>query len=241
MESIESAAFSAWPALDSQDLYGWHLRFADGYTKRANSANCTQDSEELSESQVDHIKQIYQNRGLQPIFRLTSISAPPQIDSLLAEKRYRFVDMSLVMTTSLDIQRQAELPTCAASPESWLNIFQQVSGKLEASQAIHLKMLQSIKSPCAFAIKKSQDGVPTSCGLGVLEQGQLGLFDVATSPDYRRRGLARELCGELLQWGSKMEAKVAFVQVVAANSSAISLYESLGFRYAYHYWYRIGD
>lgn len=86
---LELAAFSAWPALEQQDFEGWHLRFARGYTKRANSANCTPEAAELSEDRLAHIERLYRARGQTPVFRLTSCSAPPQTDSFLASKGYR--------------------------------------------------------------------------------------------------------------------------------------------------------
>ena len=30
---LEELAFRGWPALESRDIAGWRLRFADGYTK----------------------------------------------------------------------------------------------------------------------------------------------------------------------------------------------------------------
>ena len=36
---LEELAFRSWPALETRDIAGWRLRFAGGYTKRANSIN----------------------------------------------------------------------------------------------------------------------------------------------------------------------------------------------------------
>jgi ribosomal protein S18 acetylase RimI-like enzyme len=45
----------------------------------------------------------------------------------------------------------------------------------------------------------------------------------------RRRGLARDLCGALLGWGGDRGATRAYVQVLADNTAATQLYESMGF------------
>jgi GNAT superfamily N-acetyltransferase len=240
MHALESAAFAAWPALEQEDLYGWHLRFARGYTKRANSANCTPEAAELSEDRLAHIERLYRARGQTPVFRLTSCAAPPQTDSFLASKGYRFTDPSLVMTAPLTAVDAPAPAAFTADAETWLDAFQQVSGKLGPDQAIHLDMLKAIQAPCAFASKSSPPGHPVCCGLGVLVKEQLGLFDIATRPANRQQGLARALCTELLAWGAQSAAKLAFLQVVASNAAAIHLYEKMGFRRAYTYWYRVG-
>jgi ribosomal protein S18 acetylase RimI-like enzyme len=43
----------------------------------------------------------------------------------------------------------------------------------------------------------------------------------------------------LLSWGRKMGAEQAYLQVMLSNEPALSLYEKLGFREAYRYWYRV--
>jgi N-acetylglutamate synthase len=45
----------------------------------------------------------------------------------------------------------------------------------------------------------------------------------------RRRGLAREVCSALLFWGCGRGATRAYVQVLADNSAATTLYESMGY------------
>jgi len=238
MNSLESAAFAAWPAFEEHDLDGWRLRFAQGYTKRANSANSTSVSVDLDADRLAHIERLYRQRGLPAVFRLTSLDAPPNTDSFLAGKGYRFTDLSLVMVAPLNVKPEATALSLAPDAQSWLDAFQKVSGKLDPDQAIHLKLLQAIQSPCAFAVEHSGEE-PICCGLGVCVQDQLGLFDVATSPTYRCRGLAKNLCAGLLAWGQQSGAQSAFLQVIGSNTAAIGLYESLGFRRVYHYWYRV--
>ena len=52
LQALEAAAFSAWPSQHSIDVHGWLLRLDRGYTKRANSANATAHSSELTPNRL---------------------------------------------------------------------------------------------------------------------------------------------------------------------------------------------
>jgi ribosomal protein S18 acetylase RimI-like enzyme len=56
----------------------------------------------------------------------------------------------------------------------------------------------------------------------------------------RRRGIGRELVSSALRWARLRGARQAWLQVLADNTGAIGLYESMGFRtaYSYAYWQR---
>lgn len=64
--------------------------------------------------------------------------------------------------------------------------------------------------------------------------------NVATHPDYRRRGIARQLTESALELARKKGADEIWLQVRADNPGAIALYEQLGFvaRAARSEWYR---
>ena len=238
LQALESAAFSAWPAQTSVDVQGWLLRLDRGYTKRANSANATAHSRALTANDVEAIELRFREAGLVPTFRLTSFAPIEDSDRLLDSRGYRSCDASLVMTRSLAGIADAHEPVFASDAAAWLDAFGYASGKRGNDQAVHLEILRRITAPCAWAVH-SEAAPSLTCGLGVLVDDKLGLFDIVTRQGHQRCGLASQLCKGLLAWGARRGAQSAFLQVVAGNAPAIHLYEQLGFETAYRYWDRV--
>jgi ribosomal protein S18 acetylase RimI-like enzyme len=245
--ALEAAAFAAWPCLEEAHLDGWRLRFASGYTKRANSANATSVSGAMSDAGIDEVERRYAARGLPAIFRLVSfLPDAAATDAALEARGYVLTDRSLVMTAPLSASNEAldaaaGTVALAHGAAPWLRAYQSVSGQIGPGQATHLSMLGAVDGPAAFAFDApgGDDAAAACVGLGVLHGGRLGLFDVATREDARGQGRATRLCAGLMAWGRDAGATGAFLQVVAANARAIALYERLGFRRAYDYWYRV--
>ena len=77
------------PALQQILFDGWVLRFARGYTKRANSINPLFGSALEVGAKVDACARLYEEKGLPPIYRLTPFSHPPELDPVLAQRGYR--------------------------------------------------------------------------------------------------------------------------------------------------------
>lgn len=242
MQFLEAAAFAAWPSRETEIFKGWHLRFDKGYTKRANSANASDQALELSASDLDHIEHRFRSHGLSPVFRLTPHTPMTETDQRLIQRGYRMADLSLVMTAPLwqPLGTHAHEVALEFAPHAaaWLSHFEAITEKTGSDTAAHLDILNRIDGQTAFALKTASHG-PVSCGLGVVSGDRLGLFDIATHSAHRHRGLAKALCRDLMAWGHAAGARTAYLQVVAANAPAIRLYEQLGFRVAYHYGYRV--
>ena len=83
------------------------------------------------------------------------------------------------------------------------------------------------------------NGQPVACGLGVCEGDKVGLFDIVTEPSQRGKGLGQQLIAGILAWAVDNGAQTAYLQVMLNNEAALRLYEKLGFREIYQYWYRI--
>jgi ribosomal protein S18 acetylase RimI-like enzyme len=105
-------------------------------------------------------------------------------------------------------------------------------------RTLHDRMLSQISSQVGYAAI-GRRGRIVACALGIVESGWLGIFDVVVEQDERRRGHGERLMQGLLSWGREMGAEQAYLQVMLSNAPALSLYEKLGFREAYRYWYRV--
>jgi len=99
---LERLAFRARPALETIEIDGWVLRFAGGYTKRANSVNPQFSSTLPAEEKIARCESEYRARGLPTIFRLTPFSQPPELDEILERSGYTLLDRSVVLTAPLD-------------------------------------------------------------------------------------------------------------------------------------------
>lgn len=68
-------------------------------------------------------------------------------------------------------------------------------------------------------------------GFGVLGRAgdEAEIESLAVSAPWRRRGIAKRLCRELLGWAHARGAKYASLEVRVSNTGARGLYESLGF------------
>lgn len=60
-------------------------------------------------------------------------------------------------------------------------------------------------------------------------EGEADVMNVAVHPDFRRRGIAEELCRQLVSVLNERDVHRLTLEVRASNAPAIALYEKLGF------------
>jgi GNAT superfamily N-acetyltransferase len=238
---VEEASLNAWPAMQQILLDGWLLRFSRGFTKRANSIvplyPGLQPLQDTLAEKVRYCENLYAREQLQTIFRLTSIADPRHLDSYLQTRGYAYEEPTQVLgATLVDFASAPGFRLLAI--DEWLAVYARLTDMPIAAQSLHGAILAGIQGRCAFAVLHVE-GKPVACGLGVVEQDLLGLFDIVTHPDHRRAGHATAVVKSLFTWGLAEGAVNGYLQMVADNQPAQILYENLGFELLYEYWYRV--
>jgi N-acetylglutamate synthase len=244
IRKLEEISMNAWPCLQTMLLDGWILRFAEGYTYRANSINpiyCS--NEEDMDQKINVCEKFYRGQNLPVVFKMTSIALPANLDQVLQQKGYKLTASSLVLT--LDIDKIMDLGTVEYFTEikeevtsEWINDFCRLNNKNEANKSVMIKMFENITNKTCF-MRLFLDGEVAACGLGVVEGDFIGLYDIVTNNEFRRQGFGTALVSEIINWGILNGANVAYLQVVNDNIPALNLYNKLGFNEKYQYWYRV--
>ncbi len=238
---IEEVALNSWPALQQILFDGWVLRFSEGYTKRANSVNPLFASSLDVDAKIDTCERLYAERGLPTVFRLTPFSSPAGLDAVLERRNYEKVAPTSVL--HLELKDYAIQPTPPAELHhervgDWLDIFCRFSASPLEKHQVHRRMLRAIPGK-RFLVSLMDSEQVVACGLGVLENGYLGLFDLITDPQRRNEGYGTKLVSSLLRLAQDEGGLRAYLQVVDRNTAARRLYARFGFQKVYPYWYRV--
>ena len=233
---VEEASLNAWPALSQTVFDGWLLRFARGFTKRANCVVPLYpgDGSLGLIQKVRYCENQFAKERLKTIFRLTTLQNNAPLDQCLEDRGYAHLDQSAVMTGPT---RDGPVDVHLHPIDDWLAAYCELTGMPEPARSLHRLLLGAINSECAFATL-AEHGQVRACALAVVDHKLVGLFDLVTHPDYRRQGYARRLVSSLMAWGHQRGARHAYLQVVAENQPAVALYRQLGFSELYQYWYR---
>lgn len=210
IRNLEHAAALAWPGVEQEWVDGWLLRYGLGSTRRANSAVPLGVSGGLGA-----IVDWYTARGATPL-----VAAP---DRLFRVPSGVPTDAeNLVMTIDLPLGGpRGEVMFAVRPDEEWLRLYR---------RPVPVEVLTAVvNGSVTFA---SVGG--SAVGRGAVTTAPdgtrwAGLSAVHVLPEYRGHGLARTVCAALLAWGLAGGATRAYAQVLADNSAAVALYESMGF------------
>lgn len=238
---IEELSFNALPALRTIEYDGWIIRLSKGFTKRANSVNPLYPSTINLEEKIEKCREIFRDNNLPTIFKLTSGGFQHGLDKLLNSRGYASIEPTIVRGIDLKNVPQPDIKSIiiySSLDDQWIKDYCRLSSiKLEQIDTLRF-MLQNIKTDRLF-VSLLDKGNVVACGLGVIEKGYIGIYDVIVDKEHREMGYGQQLMLNLLDLGRIKGARYSYLQVLAKNIPALHLYSKLGFKDLYNYWYRV--
>lgn len=230
----------SWRARSEVNVDGWIVRLAGGVTQRANSVLPAAAPPDLPDAVV-RVEKLYQDRGLAPSFQISPAAQPAGLDQVLAGRGYEWRSPTNVQVAAAgDVLRQ--LPLCCTDVdvkdepgEDWMDLWWAVDGRGRTeARAIAREILTA--GPALYA--SVRDGVGTAAVGRLALVGQwAGVYCMAVRPDVRRRGYAMSVLRALIEHAADRGVRHTWLQVVADNDAARTLYRRAGFAdlYGYHY------
>jgi len=237
--AVENAAHNAWPAIEEQQMPYGILRFAHGYTRRANSLALFDAETADYETLLADCETFFADRAQPAMIRVPGLPFLSGLDRFLSTKGYIAEAPSLVMVQQLNDQPAVSIAARRLDRTSWLDNYYSISGKSVLERCNHEQLISRIESEIFFAVIDNEQGIPACCALAINYNGVVGIYNVATAPSFRRQQWASVLMTALLDWGRSAGASYAYLQVEESNLPAVSLYRKAGFSELYRYCYRV--
>ncbi len=258
VDAIERRAYAAWPAEEVMHLGGWRLRAMRGVSRRANSV--WPSSGALSdhgaeregggapsergvelESRIERAEAWYESKGLSAAFQLTRRATPRGLDTALERRGYR-VDAPVSIQvararTVLRGQAGSDVQVSREIPDEWFEI-SAYKGRFARVAEVYRGLLGRIGPRARYALARV-DGEPAAVGLGVIDEGWMGIFSMLTLSSHRRRGAGRAILAGLASAALEDGVEDLYLQVERDNAGAAALYAAASFRELYGYHYRM--
>ena len=241
IHTIEELSMNAWPALHTLHDDGWVMCFANGYGRRANAVYAHCAGNKALQEKIAACESIYRSQRQRIVFKLTKASFPSDLDAVLAANGYEAQAHTSVQYLELDPWSGAPSESVSLSEaisDEWLAAYACLSKINATDAATHRQILNGILLERCFATISIQSRI-IACGLGVLQNGWAGFYDIRVNAAFRRQGHAQRLMTTMLAWAKAQGATRAYLQVMLDNPPALALYKKIGFQEAYRYWYRV--
>ncbi len=239
---IEDLSLNAWPSHQMELYDGWIIRFSYFYTHRTNSVEQFGTSTLPWSQKIPYCESLYRRWNTPTIFKISPLVSP-DFDFMLENRGYVKEHITDVYTLSID-EANFNAPYAMVTLEDHVSAewIQTLFTLKQTTNPDHLRVVPSMYAAIpkdTIAATISLDGRIVATGLGVLDRDYVGIYAIHVDEAYRRKGYAKALITAILQKASQKGASHAYLQVVHDNESAKKLYEKIGFRFFYQYFFRV--
>ncbi|MHA2009078.1 MAG: GNAT family N-acetyltransferase [Promethearchaeota archaeon] len=247
IKRFQEFLINSWPARHYFFLNGWILRFNEGVTSRANSVfpiNYNESQKTLNED-INIVEKAYKTYNLPPVFTMHEFYEPKNLKDKLLERGYHTYDHTHALGSPInDIQakslnKEFEFIISNSREQEISDFLAKFSKWNEQEQNIIQKINNRIKVPKkCYVLTKYQNEVIGTLLAVLMPQGYLYIGDVFVHPNYRRRNVATSMLVKLIHdWKASKGVKTIWLQVEDKNRIALNLYNKLGMKKLYSYYY----
>ncbi len=183
------------------------------------------------EARGSQVANDYIARGLPWFWWVTPMTTSPVLESVLENsgaRRSGAPGMHIFLENWEPAQGPGPLELAVLSPatpgiaQALLGLFG-VAGVYDEPMARHAVAFARANT---FAVLGTWEGTSVGGGLGLVSNGTLGLYLIATHRDYRGRGIGRAITERLMAEGKARAAREA---VLHSSAMGLSVYRRLGF------------
>lgn len=229
---MEHMLLATFPPLETAERDGVIVGSSLGATGRANSAVVLDDIRDL-DATITWANDWLATRERTPLFRLSPLAPDALAERLGRDNAYNttsclHLDLAAIATPAQD-GRSVEIT--AERPADW------ISERDEAGQAEVTALMCSVDGDLAWALIRDRHGMAVAAGRGVLVEHWLCVQAMYTLPAARGQGHATTVLQTLHTWAVERGATNAFLNVLATNDTAKSIYGAQGYRHVYDYTY----
>ncbi|WP_456298121.1 GNAT family N-acetyltransferase [Auraticoccus cholistanensis] len=234
-EELSRLAARGWPAVEEEALGDWRLRWADGWTRRANSVLATGGPGRSLAGALHQVRRWYRDRGRPALLQLSDGALAPVLEPELVAQGFTPAEETCFLTaTAADVARDAPGLT------RW-------SDHLEPEWLAAFARQRPVDTPAAATVlagsgarfaRIEQDGRIVAVGRLTTEPPWAGLTGLWVEPASRGRGLGTALTADLAVRAVELGCAALHLQVLPDNTPALALYRRLGFEehHRYRYW-----
>lgn len=235
-DALELLCSRAWPPLADEPLGDWRLRWADGFTGRANSALAVGDPGRPVPGALRAVCDFAHGHGVPPMAQAVRDGAAERAIAAagwVPAAGHAAGHEVAVLTGPLPLPPRRP-PRVAVRDEPDDGWWELTAGTREPSAA-QRHVLTGGK--VGYGVLEA-GGVTAGAVRGALVDGWLHVARLAVRPAFRRRGFASALMTGLAAWGAEQGAHRWVLQVAEGNESALALYAGLGCvpHHRYRYW-----
>ncbi|MFJ6212825.1 GNAT family N-acetyltransferase [Streptomyces sp. NPDC092296] len=239
---LQRVAARGWPAPESAALGDWTLRAADGFTRRANSAQALGDPGVPLPAALAAVRDWYAARGLPGYLEVSEPGSPAglreepaRLGAVEAPTLVRTAPLAPLGRLAADADA-ARVRLARTADAGWLSRYRRVGGDPVRERAA-LTVIHGGPSVWFATLEAADGSGPDAIGRCVVDGRWAGFSAVEVVPERRRSGLASLVMAALAARAAEEGATTAYLQVECENGGAIALYDRLGFTtsHTYHY------